>query len=52
MARKFGREFKLEVIRMASEEGIAAREVERRLGRAGSNPPLHRTSAPARASLR
>ena len=32
MARKFDREFKLEVIRMASEEGITAREVERRLG--------------------
>ena len=32
MARKFDREFKLEAIRMASEEGITAREVEQRLG--------------------
>ncbi len=32
MARKFDREFKLEAIRMASEEGSTAVEVERRLG--------------------
>ena len=32
MARKFDREFKLEAIRMASEQGITAREVEQRLG--------------------
>ena len=32
MAREFDREFKLEAIRMASEEGITAREVDQRLG--------------------
>lgn len=32
MARKFDREFKLEAIRMASEEGCTAVDVERRLG--------------------
>ncbi len=32
MARKFDREFKLETIRLASEEGVTAREVEHRLG--------------------
>ena len=30
--KKFDREFKLEAIRMASEEGVHATEVERRLG--------------------
>ena len=32
MARKYDREFKLDAIRMASEEGQSAAEVERRLG--------------------
>jgi transposase-like protein len=32
MVRKFDREFKLEAIRMASEEGSTAVEVEQRLG--------------------
>ena len=32
MARKFDREFRLEAIRMASEEGTTAAEAERRLG--------------------
>ena len=32
MARKYDREFKVEAIRMASEEGSTAVEVERRLG--------------------
>ena len=32
MARKYDREFKVEAIRMASEEGLTAVEVERRLG--------------------
>ena len=32
MARKYDREFKLEAIRRASEEGSTAVEVERRLG--------------------
>ena len=32
MARKYDREFKVEAIRMASEEGRTAVEVERRLG--------------------
>ena len=32
MARKFDRDFKLDAIRMASEEGHSAAEVERRLG--------------------
>ena len=32
MAQKYDREFKLEAIRMASEEGNTAVEVERRLG--------------------
>ena len=33
MVRKFDREFKLEAIRMASEEGSTAVEVEQRIGR-------------------
>ena len=32
MARKYDLEFKLEAIRMASEPGMTAKEVERRLG--------------------
>ena len=32
MARKFDREFRLEAIRMASADGVTAREVEQRLG--------------------
>jgi transposase len=32
MARKYDREFKVEAIRMASEEGSTAVEVERRVG--------------------
>jgi len=32
MARKYDRQFKLEAIRMATEEGSTAVEVERRLG--------------------
>jgi len=30
--RKYDREFKLEAVRMASEPGVTAKEVERRLG--------------------
>ena len=32
MRRTYDREFKLEAVRMASEPGVTAREVERRLG--------------------
>jgi transposase len=32
MPRKYDREFKLEAVRMASEPGVAAKEIERRLG--------------------
>ena len=32
MGKKYDREFKLEAIRMATEDGLQAREVERRLG--------------------
>ena len=32
MPRKYDREFKLEAVRMASEPGVTAREVEKRLG--------------------
>ena len=32
MARKFDREFKREAVRMASEDGATARDVEQRLG--------------------
>jgi len=32
MGKKYDRDFKLEAIRMASEDGVQAREVERRLG--------------------
>ena len=32
MARKYDREFKVEAIRMAAEEGVSARGVEQRLG--------------------
>jgi transposase len=32
MLRKYDREFKLEAVRMASEPGVTAREVEKRLG--------------------
>ena len=32
MAREYDREFKVEAIRMAAEEGVSARGVEQRLG--------------------
>ena len=32
MLRRYDREFKLEAVRMASEPGVTAREVEKRLG--------------------
>ena len=32
MPRKYDREFKMEAVRMASEPGITAKDVERRLG--------------------
>ena len=32
MSRKYGREFKLEAIRLAAAEGVSARGVEQRLG--------------------
>ncbi len=32
MSRKYDREFKLEAIRLAAEEGVSARGVEQRLG--------------------
>jgi transposase len=35
MSRKYDREFKLEAVRMASEEGVSARGVEQRLGLSG-----------------
>lgn len=38
MARKHDREFKLEAVRLAQEEGTTATEVERRLG-IGTMPP-------------
>jgi transposase len=35
MSRKYDREFKLEAVRMASEEGVSASGVEQRLGLSG-----------------
>ena len=32
MRRTYDREFKLEAVRMASEQGVTAKEVEKRLG--------------------
>jgi len=32
MVKRYDKEFKLEAVRMASEPGMTAREVERRLG--------------------